>query len=139
MMRNVPVHPISKLTKFRNGDKDYFGMRNNADVSFFEFNWDTKNLVDMYSWKLPNPEVKYTFYDHKNQFIYYGRDNPQGMYQDIGFFNLEAQKNYIAPSAHQGSVTGLAHFSPEILLSTSMTGELKVWAVNGDVLQVLTA
>ena len=112
MLKEVPMHPICKLTKFRNGEKDYFGMRNNADINFFEFSLEKKQLIPMYNWQLPNPETKYTFYDHKNEFIYYGRDNPQGMYQDIGFYNLQAQKNYIALSAHQGKVTGLAHFSP---------------------------
>ena len=87
-------------------------MRNNADINFFEFNWETRTLNDMYKWQLPDPECKYSFYDHKNEYIYYGRDNLQGMYQDIGFYNLQTQKNYLALSAHQGKVTGLAHFSP---------------------------
>lgn len=127
---------MSKLTKYHNGNKDFYGMRNNSDINFFEFNLETKQLTDMYKWQLPDPESKYTFYDHKNEYIYFGRDNLQGMYQDIGFYNLQAQKLYMAQSAHQGKVTGLAHFSPDILLSTSMTGELKVWAVTGDNLQV---
>jgi len=135
--RNVPVHPVSKLTKFRNGAKDFYGMRNNNDVNFFEYNLETQALTDMYNWRLPDAETaKYSYYDHKGEFIYYGRDNLQGMYQDIGFYNLQAQKNYMALSAHQGKITGMAHFSPEVVLSTSMAGELKVWAITGDTIQV---
>ena len=38
MMRNLPLHPVSKLTKFISGGKDYYVMRNNLDITVFEFN-----------------------------------------------------------------------------------------------------
>jgi len=51
--------------------------------------------------------------------------------QDLGFFSLNTQKNYVVTNAHRGKITGVAHFNENIILSTSMDGELKVWTVSG--------
>lgn len=58
------------------------------------------------------------------------------MYQDIGFFNLKTLKSYYLANAHNGKVTGISHFSDQVLISTSFAGELKVWTVEGDAIKV---
>ena len=35
MIRTLPQHPVSKLTKFNSGGKDYFAMRNDKTVNIF--------------------------------------------------------------------------------------------------------
>ena len=127
LMRNLPISPICKLTKFRNGDKDYFGMRNGTDIDFFDFNWENKQqnkdvFGSVYKWNLPNPNVKYNFYDNKGQYIYYSGENADKLYQDIGFFNISTLKNYFVANAHQGTVTGMAHFMETILITSSIAG-----------------
>lgn len=52
-MRNIPNNNISKLSKFRSGNKDYFALRNGNIINFFEFNFETKALNDVFSWPLP--------------------------------------------------------------------------------------
>lgn len=72
-LRNLPMSPVSKLTKFGSGGKDYFAIRNNMDVNIFDINIETKAFNDVYTWKLPDPNGKFTFYDQKDNFIYFGR------------------------------------------------------------------
>jgi hypothetical protein len=63
-------------------------LRNGNDIKFFDFNCETKvSLKDNYS--LPDPNSKYNFYDQKNLFIYYSRENPDTLYEDMGFYNLK--------------------------------------------------
>lgn len=112
-------------------------MRNGIDIDFFDFNWENKQqnkdpFSSVYKWNLPNPNVKYNFYDHKNQFIYYSGENADKMYQDIGFYDMQTFKNYFVPNAHQGTVTGMAHFMDNIVITSSIAGELKVWNVEGE-------
>ncbi len=76
----------------------------------------------MSGWTLPDPNGKYNFYDQKNAFIYYTRENPDTSYDDLGCYDVLQYKNYIVLNAHMGKVTGIAHFSPNILISTSMIG-----------------
>ena len=56
-------------------------------------------------------------------------------FTDLGIFNLQDQKTNLCLNAHQSRITGVAHFNENILLSTSLSGELKVWAVTPDSLQ----
>ncbi|MCB0369854.1 MAG: hypothetical protein KDD45_10560 [Bdellovibrionales bacterium] len=135
LIRAVPLHPISKLTKFTNGGKSFFGMRNNLDITFFQFNCQTQELKDVFNWQLPDPNLKYTFYNQKDQYIYFSRENSEMHYQDIGFYDLQNLKLFIVPNAHQGVVTGLVHIAPNFLLSASLNGELKVWSVEGETLK----
>ena len=88
LTRMVPLNPVSKLTKFTSGGRDYFGMRNGMDINFFDFNCETKQLSDVYKFTFPDPNSKYTFYDQKSHYIYYARENPDTFYQDIGFINI---------------------------------------------------
>jgi hypothetical protein len=84
----VPNHPQTKLSKFNSGGKDFFALRNGNDVNFFDFNCETKVLGDVFKYSLPDPNSKYNFYDHKNEYIYYSRENPDTLYEDMGFYNL---------------------------------------------------
>lgn len=118
----MPLHTVSKLTKFNSGGKDYYVMRNNIDVDVFEFMIDTKSFQSVYKWQLPDQNGKFTFYDHKDENFYYARENPDMHLQDLGFFNLKSQKNCFVMNAHRGKVTGVAHFNENALLSTSMDG-----------------
>ena len=74
-MRNVPVHVVSRLTKFTNGGVDYFAMRNDSAVNFFNFSCETKQLTDAFNYCLPK-DKKYNFYDHKGPYIYFSTTNP---------------------------------------------------------------
>lgn len=65
-IRNLPFHQKCRLTKFKSGNKDFFAMRNGIDINFFEFNFETKTLGDVFKYQLPDPNGKYNFYDHKN-------------------------------------------------------------------------
>ena len=91
----MPLHPVSKLTKFNSGGKDYYVMRNNIDVDVFEFMLDTKSFNSVFKWQFPDQNGKFTFYDHKDENFYYARENPQFHLQDLGFFSLKSQKNCI--------------------------------------------
>ncbi|TXI87294.1 MAG: hypothetical protein E6Q36_07755 [Chryseobacterium sp.] len=122
LIRTVPFHPLTKLTKFKHGEKDVFVLRNGTDVNFFDFNCETKILGELHKYSLPDPNAKYNFYDHKNEFIYYSRENPDTLYEDFGFYNLQQQKNYFVANSHQGKITGIAHFNENVLVTSSMTG-----------------
>lgn len=131
-MRTLPFHPLTKLTKFKSGEKDFFAMRNGNDINFFDFSCETKQLGNVFQYTLPDPNGKYNFYDHKNEYIYYSKDNPDTVYEDMGIYNLQTQKTYYVANSHQGKITGIAQFDSNVFLSTSMNGELKVWVVQGD-------
>lgn len=102
-------------------------MRNGVDVNFFDFNFETKILGDVFKYSLPDPNGKYNFYDHKNEFIYYSKENEELHYEDMGVYDLQKLKNYFVANSHQGKITGIAHFKDNVLVSSSMNGELKVW------------
>ena len=97
-------------------------MRNNNEINFFDFNVETKQFGDVYSYSLPDPNGKYSFYDQKNEYVYFAKENTEMLYQDIGFYSMKTQKTYYLPNAHQGKVTGLIHFSDTVLLSCSFAG-----------------
>jgi hypothetical protein len=135
-MRNVPVHPVSKLTRFSSGGKEYFGMRNNLDVNFFEFNMQSRQLTDVFQWALPDPNGKFTYYDQKDDCIFYARQNPDLPYQDLGYYNLTTLKQAAVQGAHSDKITGVARLQENVFLSSSMNGELKVWFEEGGALKI---
>jgi hypothetical protein len=131
-LRNLPLHPTTKLSSFKSGNKDFFAMRNGLDINFFEFSFETKLLTDVFKYTLPDPNGRYNFYDHKNEFIYYSKDNSDTHYEDIGVYNLQLLKHYYVMNSHNGKVTGMAHFDNNVIFTTTMGGELKVWVTEGD-------
>ena len=137
-MRTVPFNLITKLTKYKSGDKNCFALRNGNDVDFFDFNCETKVLGSLLKYSLPDPNGKYNFYDHKNEFIYYSKDNPDTFCEDMGMYNLQLGKNYYVSNSHQGKITGMAHFDQNVIITTTMNGEIKVWVVEGDQLKCHT-
>ena len=56
------------------------------------------------------------------------------LYQDMGIYNLSSMKNLFVANSHQGKITGVAHFSEGVIISSSMAGELKVWVPEGETL-----
>lgn len=56
---------MSRLTSFSSGGKQFFAMRNGAVVNFFQFDFETKGLLDVFKYDFPDPAGKYNFYDHK--------------------------------------------------------------------------
>lgn len=64
-VRTVPCHPVSRLTSFQSGGKQFFAMRNGPVVNFFQFSFETKGLTEVFKYDLPDPAGKYNFYDHK--------------------------------------------------------------------------
>lgn len=50
----------------------------------------------------------------------------------MGIHNLQLQKDYFVANSHQGKMTGLGHLKANVLLSTSMNKELKVWMQEGE-------
>jgi hypothetical protein len=133
-MRNIPTSPNSKLSKFRSGNKDYFVLRNGNVINFFEFNFETKALSDVFNWPLPDlpANLKYNYYDHKGEYIYYSYPNPQTLIEDMGIFHIPTQKAIHIANSHSGRITGMAHFNDNVLLTTSVAGELKVWLKDGE-------
>lgn len=133
-MRSIPAGLQSKLTKFRSGGKDYFALRNGNQVHFFDFNFETKALNDVFTWSLPElpAPLKYNFYDHRGDYLYYSFPNPQSMLEDMAVFHIPTQKVLHVQNSHSGRITGMVHFNDSILLTTSVAGELKVWQQTGD-------
>jgi hypothetical protein len=133
-MRNIPTGLQSKLTKFRSGGKDYFALRNGNLINFFDFNFETKALSDVFTWNLPElPQgLKYNYYDHKGDYLYYSFPNPQTMLEDMAMFHIPTQKIIQVAHSHSGRLTGMLHFNDSVLLTTSMAGELKVWVRDGE-------
>lgn len=109
-------------------------MRNGPVVNFFQFSFETKGVTEVFKYDLPDPAGKYNFYDHKGQHIYFSKQNNDTMYEDIGVYNLETLKLNYLQNCHQGKVTGLAHLQENVLLSSSMDGELKVWLQEAETL-----
>lgn len=132
LLRQIPSHHASKLTKFQTGGQDFFSLRMGEDITFFSYNAETKAFAEIYKWKLPVENGKYVFYDQKGDYVYYSIQNATTTYMDIGCFQLSTLKNAYIPNAHNGRVTGIVHFNDTIMLSTSMDGELKVWMKEGD-------
>lgn len=64
-IRAVPNHLVSRLTSFQSGGKQFFAMRNGGVVNFFQFDFETKGLQDVFNYELPDPAGKYNFYDQK--------------------------------------------------------------------------
>jgi hypothetical protein len=109
-------------------------MRNGNAINFFDFNFETKLLTDVYTWPLPElPQgLKYNFYDHKGDYIYYSYPNPQTMLEDMAIFHIPTQKVTNVAHSHSGRITGMLHFNDTVMLTTSMAGELKVWMRDGE-------
>jgi hypothetical protein len=80
--------------------------------------------MDVYTWNLPDlPNgLKYNFYDHKGDFIYYSYPNPQTFIEDMAIFQISTQKIIVVNNSHQGRITGMAHFNENVLLTTSLAG-----------------
>lgn len=122
--RNIPSSPISKLTTFKSGAKDYFVLRNANNINFFEYNIETQQFIDVFTWNLPDlPNgLKYNYYDHKGDFIYYSYPNPQTFIEDMAIFQISTQKIITVNNSHQGRITGMVHFNENVLLTTTLAG-----------------
>lgn len=70
----------------------------------------------------------------KAQNIYFSKENTQTLYEDIGVYNLETLKLNYLTNCHQNKVTGLTHLQDNVLLSSALDGELKLWLLEGDTL-----
>ena len=88
----------------------------------------------MFNWPLPELPInlKYNYYDHKGEYVYYSFPNPQTLIEDMGIFHIPTQKTIHVSNSHSGRITGMAHFNETVLLTTSIAGELKVWIREGE-------
>lgn len=112
-MREAPNNVISKLTKFKSGNKDFFALRAGNTITFFDFNIETKGLNHVFTWNLPElaNSMKYNFYDHKGEYIYYSFPNAQMLLEDIGIFHISTQTTILIENSNTTRVTGIAHFN----------------------------
>lgn len=53
------------------------------------------------------------------------------MLEDMSLFHIPTQKIIHVSNSHSGRLTGMVHFNDNVLLTTSMAGELKVWLRDG--------
>jgi hypothetical protein len=103
-------------------------------VHFFDFNFETKALNDVFTWSLPElpPNCKYNFYDQRGDYIYYSFPNAQSMLEDMAVMHIPTQKVLHVQNSHSGRITGMVHFNDTIMLTSSTAGELKVWQQTGE-------
>ena len=77
--------------------------------------------------------MNYYFYSQKENFIYFAAENPKSTLHEIYVYDMLNDLLLTIDEAHQGPVTDVIHFSPNILLSSSKDGFIKVWNVNGSI------
>jgi hypothetical protein len=75
--------------------KNFFSLRLGSEVIFFEYDFESSQLKEVGTWKMPDPNVNYYYFSHKNQFIYYGFENAKTSYGDIGVYDITTQKTYL--------------------------------------------
>ena len=121
----------SKLCRFKSAEKEYFSLRNGLEITFFECNYQTKELAEVHRYTLPYPTANYNYYDHKAQFVYFTKENPDTLFEDMAVHDMAENRLMAATNSHMGKVTAIVHFTPSILVTTSMEAELKIWRCEG--------
>jgi hypothetical protein len=54
------------------------------------------------------------------------------MLEDMSLFHIPTQKIIHVGNSHAGRITGMVNFNDNVLLTTSIAGELKVWLRDGE-------
>jgi len=67
----IPPEEPSRLGKFVRDNQTYLVLRMGKSVSFLTFNQETGEYANLQSWPFPKPELNYSYYSQKDNFIYF--------------------------------------------------------------------
>jgi WD40 repeat protein len=100
-------------------------------IAILTFNQKNSQFGIAKEWSFPKPELNYSYYSQKENFIYLSAENPKTTLFDIFVYDMMTGVLITIEEAHQGNVTDVIHFSNEILLSGSKDGSIRVWKIAG--------
>lgn len=75
-----------------------------------------------------NLPENYIYYDQKGKFIYYVTENEVTKFYDMVIFNIQTQEVVSIANSHTSKVTGIDHWDEQTLVSSSLAGDIKIWA-----------
>ena len=137
--QNIPRHPSASLGMFTNGEQNFFCLKENKDVIFFQYN-PHNNAINLISdtWAIPeNIEVHY--FSTKDQYLYFAYETPNTQLVSIGVYDIFSKNVYVyTGAAHQRKVTDMTSHTiggVKYILSGSQDGSIKAWKIEGNALQ----